>query len=190
APPGRGGPHPRRPGRAEDDAEHRQRPRRADGRRTRADLADRHDRRLPGALRRLDVDGLADALAEQRRAERGGGRRRAVPAEAGDLDLHPAAGLVLDRDPRADRDHARNASLDYLGVLEPGAEDRDLALEQALLVLRGVVLEVLGEVAVTAGGRDRLDDLLAPRPLELRQLGLEPGVLVLRQMLSHSPERS
>ena len=50
-------------------------------------------------------------------------------------------------------------------------------LEQALLVLRRVVLEVLGEVAEAAGGRDRLDDLLAPRALELGQLGLELRLL-------------
>jgi hypothetical protein len=48
-----------------------------------------------------------------------------------------------------------------------------------------VVLEVLGEVAVPARDRDRLDDLLAPRPLQLGELGLELGVLLLRKVLSH-----
>ena len=44
---------------------------------------------------------------------------------------------------------------------------------QPLLVLRGVVLEVLGEVAVRARGRDRLDDRPPLRPFELVELGLQ-----------------
>ena len=52
-------------------------------------------------------------------------------------------------------------------------QDRDPALEQALLVLRVVVGEVLGEVAEPACGRDRLDHLRPLRPLELGELGRE-----------------
>ena len=100
------------------------------------------------------------------------------------------AGVVLDHDVRADRDHVRVAALDDLGVLEPRAQDRDLALEQALLVLRRVVLEVLGEVAVPARDRDRLDDLLAARPLELGELGEELVPLGRGQVLAHSRERT
>ena len=58
------------------------------------------------------------------------------------------------------------------------------ALEESLLVLRRVVLEVLGEVAVCAGGRDRLDDLLPLRTLELGKLGLELLVPAVRQQLA------
>jgi hypothetical protein len=47
-----------------------------------------------------------------------------------------------------------------------------------------VVLEVLGEVAVSAGGRDRIDDLFTPRPLELGELGDEPRVLIPGQVLA------
>ena len=65
--------------------------------------------------------------------------------------------------PRADPDDVGTAALDDLRVLDPRAQDGDLALEQSLLVLRGVVLEVLGEVAVPARDGDRLDDLLAAR---------------------------
>ena len=47
--------------------------------------------------------------------------------------------------------------LDGDGVLQPVAQLADPGLEQALLVLGGVVFEVLGEVAERARGRDRLD---------------------------------
>ena len=57
-----------------------------------------------------------------------------------------------------------------------------------MLVLGGVVLEVLGEIAEAACGLDRLDDLGALRPLELGQLGLEPCLLVLRQMFCLLPD--
>ena len=87
----------------------------------------------------------------------------------------------------ADGDDAarrRRVLVDHLGVLEPRAEDRDPPLEQPLLVLRRVVLEVLGEVAVTARRRDRLDDRLPLRPFELRELGLELLALRVRQLLA------
>jgi hypothetical protein len=51
------------------------------------------------------------------------------------------------------------------------AEDRDLPLQQPLLVLRVVVGEVLGQIAEAACRRDRLDHLGALRPLELGELG-------------------
>src|SRR5687767_3032325 len=70
-------------------------------------------------------------------------------------------------------------------MVEPVAKDHDPALEQALLVLRGVVLEVLRQVAVGASGADRLDHLPAPRALELRELGGEPSVLLTCELLSH-----
>ena len=63
------------------------------------------------------------------------------------------------------------ASSTIVGVVEPVAERADARLEQALLVLGGVVLEVLGEVAELAGLLDRGDDLGAPRALELLELG-------------------
>src|SRR5580765_2412974 len=90
---------------------------------------------------------------------------------------------------RAHCDHVRVAALDDLGVLEARAQDRDLALEQALLVLRCVVLEVLGQVAVAARDGDRLHDLLAARPLELGELGEELVPLGRGQVLTHSYAR-
>src|SRR6185312_12072743 len=71
-----------------------------------------------------------------------------------------------------------------LRVVQARAEDRDAPLEQSLLVLRGVVLEVLGEIAVTARGRDRLDDGLALRTLELRELGRQLLVLATSELPS------
>ena len=73
--------------------------------------------------------------------------------------------------------------LDGHRVVQPVLEQCDPALEHALLVLRRVVLEVLGEVAELARALDRLDDLEALRPLELRELGLEGRPLVRRQVL-------
>ncbi len=61
--------------------------------------------------------------------------------------------------------------------MQPVAEDRDSPLEEALLVLGGVVLEVLREVAEPTRRLDRLDDLCALRALELGQLGLELSLL-------------
>ncbi len=58
-------------------------------------------------------------------------------------------------------------------MLEAVAEDADARLHQALLVLRRVVLEVLREIAMRPRGRDRLDDRLPLRPLELLELGDE-----------------
>ena len=55
-------------------------------------------------LRRLDVDRLADLLAEQRRAERRGRRHRAGAADSADLDRQLLAAVALDVDDRADAD--------------------------------------------------------------------------------------
>ena len=64
------------------------------------------------------------------------------------------------------------------------AQHPDPRLEEPLLVLRRVVLEVLGEVAVCARGRDRLYGFLPLRPLELGELGLELLVRSGRQQLA------
>ena len=59
------------------------------------------------------------------------------------------------------------------GAAQAVPQHRDAALEEALLVLGGVVLEVLREVAEAARGLDRLDDRDPPWALQLGQLGLE-----------------
>ena len=61
---------------------------------------------------------------------------------------------------------------------------RDARLEQALLVLRRVVLEVLREVAEGARRRDRLDRGLALRAFHVGELGLERLALGGGELLS------
>src|SRR5205823_5926605 len=81
--------------------------------------------------------------------------------------------LVLDLDDRADPDLVAARVVDDLGMVEPRAKRADARLEHSLLVLRGVVLEVLGEVAELPRLLDRGDDLGAARPLELRELAAQ-----------------
>ena len=70
------------------------------------------------------------------------------------------------------------ALLDDLRAVEARAQRADARLEQALLVLRGVVLEVLGEVAELARLLDRGDDLRAARAFELGELFAQRGGLL------------
>ena len=107
----------------------------------------------------------------QRGAER---RRRADDVEVVGLLLDVAdevalgvvvaVALVDDGDDRARADDAGLGRLDDLGVLEDRLELADAALHVALLVLGGVVVAVLGEVAELAGPLDLLGHLdAAPR---------------------------
>src|SRR5258708_628409 len=132
--------------------------------------ADRADLRLPGAARRGNLDRLAGLAAEQGRPERRGRRDRAGPADGAHLDRDRFASLVLDLDEGADAHLVAARLFDDLGVVEPGAQRPDARLEEALLVLCGVVLEVLGQVAELARLLDRGDHLLATRPFELGYL--------------------
>src|SRR6476620_9135292 len=144
------------------------------------------DPRRPGATRSLYLDTVPDAPAQDRRAEGRLRRHRSGTAERRQLDLEAGAGLVLDHDPGADRNHLGVARFDDLRVVEPVSKDGDPPLEQRLLVLRRVVLEVLGELAVAARNANRLDDLLALRPLELGEIGREARMLFWCQVVGHS----
>ena len=97
--------------------------------------------------------------------------------------MHPLALLVLDLDLRSDghRVVGRGALVQDHRALEPVSQHRDPTLEQALLVLCGVVLEVLRKVAEAASRRDRLDGFGPARALELCQLGFELLLLSLGQ---------
>src|SRR5207342_1233543 len=128
---------------------------------------------------------IADPLAEDGRAERRGWRGGTRAAESGHLNVEPRARLVDDHYVRPLGNDVRRAVLDDLGVVEPVAEDRNPPLEQALLVLRGVVLEVLRQVAVRASGTDRLDHLATLRALELRERGGEASVLLSCEPVAH-----
>ena len=77
--------------------------------------------------------------------------------------------------------------VDDLGVLEDGLQLTDPALHVALLILGGVVVAVLGEVAELPCALDRLGDLDAAPRGEVVVLGLQPleggpGELVGRAM--------
>ena len=148
-------------------------------------LLDGEDPRGPGAARRLNLDGVALAAPEHRTAERRVRRHRSGSADARDLDLHAGAVVVFDLHARSDADLARvqHRLVDQHRVLEPRAQGSDARLEQALLVLRRVILEVLRQVAVLARSLDRLDDRLAARALELRELGGERLALRCRQLI-------
>ena len=73
-------------------------------------------------------------------------------------------------------DAAVGAALDDLGRLEQVLELADAALHVALLVLGGVVVAVLAEVAHQAGRLDLLRDLDPPTGREVVELGLQPVV--------------
>ena len=92
--------------------------------------------------------------------------------------------LVLDVDDRPGADVVVGVVLDHDGRPKALAQLGDTRLEEPLVVLRGVILEVLGEVAECAGRRDRLDRRRAPRPLELRQLRRKGLALLLGQDLA------
>src|SRR3954447_7258286 len=133
---------------------------------------DGHDPRPPAAARRLHLDLVAGPLAQQRPAH---GRVGRDAADSRDLDLEPLAVVALELDQGADRDDTAGRGLllvDDRGVLQPVAQHPDPCLEQPLLVLRRVVFEVLGEVAVRARRGDRLYDLLPLRAFELGELRL------------------
>ena len=72
------------------------------------------------------------------------------------------------------RHDALVAALDDLGGLEQVLELADAALHVALLVLGGVVVAVLAEVAHQAGRLDLLGDLDPTPRGEVVELGLQP----------------
>src|SRR4051794_18597974 len=144
--------------------------------------SDRDDTRPPGPSRRIYLNHVAGACPEEGAAERGVGRDA---SDAGNLDGHPLAVLVLDLDRRPDPDHAarRRSLVDDDRAVQAIADRPDPGLQQTLVVLRRVVLEVLGEVAEPPRRRDRLNDLLAARPLQLGELRLELFLLGRRHRL-------
>src|SRR6188768_57438 len=140
------------------------------------------DPRTPGAPRGGDLDDVPGACPKEGPAERGVGRDA---SDTGDLDGDQLAVLVLDVDRRPDPDLAARGRrlVDDDRAVQAIANRPDPGFEQTLVVLRGVVLEVLGQVAERPGRRDRLDDLLAARPLQLGELRLEPLLLGRRHRL-------
>ena len=84
--------------------------------------------------------------------------------------------LVDDRDDRSDADDTIVHFVDDFCVLEDRLQLADPAFHVTLLVLGGVVVAVLGEVAELPGPLDRLGDLDASACGEVFVFGLQPLV--------------
>src|SRR3954468_1618223 len=158
--------------------------RRADGiAEPRRSGADALDAPAPRAARRLDLDDVARRGAHERLRHRRLGRQ-AAGLQVGlrrpdERERLRAAGLLVDDvDGRAELDAvAVDRRLDDLRAAQALGEALDLRLQVRLVLLGGVVIGVLLEVAVLARRRDALRDGLAALALELRELllqGLEP----------------
>src|SRR5437899_2662114 len=119
-------------------------------------LAGRKLRRHPIA------DVLSDERAGQRRHDRDAALRGLRFVRAHDLVADLLAALVLEQHGRGEGDAvARGGRVDDLG---------DTALDERLLLARGVVFRVLGEVAVRPGFGDRLGDGVPVDALEAIEL--------------------
>src|SRR4051794_36329541 len=142
---------------------------------------DRDDRVRAGAARRshrnLVACGMTDDRLRHRRLDGElsvGEARLGCPYQAVGRLL---AGLVVAQlHLRAEGGLASGGLfLDDNRAREPLAKLQDLRLEERLLVLGVVVLGVLLEVAEVARDLDPLRDVLAPRSLQLLELGLQLG---------------
>jgi hypothetical protein len=99
-------------------------------------------------------------------------------ADGAHLDRHRLAAVVLDVDDRADADLVAGSASSTISRVSRRDARADARLEQALLVLRGVVLEVLRQVAELARLLDRGDDLgcaAAPRAPRARRAARRPA---------------
>ena len=89
---------------------------------------------------------------------------RGDPADRRDRHLQHVALLVRDLDDRAGADMVVGVVIDDARGVDPVTQLCDPRLQQALVVLRRVVLEVLREVAEPTSGGDRLDRGGSARP--------------------------
>src|SRR5436305_6847572 len=133
------------------------------------------------AARRLHVGHVAGFLADQRPSDRRADRDQALLevrfVVSDDLvgDLR-TAGLFLELDGGAEHHLAARVQRGRVDDLRSGELAFDLAdsaFDEALLVLGGLVLGVLREVALGARLRDRLDDGVALDRLQSLRLVLE-----------------
>ncbi len=130
-------------------------------------------------LRGRDLDGIADALADQAFGEGGGDGDPALVGVgfvgADDLDRHFLVVVVHDRYGRAEFDHVAGQAggVDDIGEGHGGVEFLDTALDKALALARGVVFGVFRQVAMRARLRDRLDHGRALDGFQVVQLGFQ-----------------
>src|SRR5215510_9610404 len=150
----------------------------------------------PGKVRPDDVEGLlaggqlrghaiTDVLADQR-AGQGRHDRDAAPGRlslvgADDLVANLLAALVLEEHRRGERHPVAGGwRVDDLGVSHFRFELDDPPLDEALLLAGGVVLGVLGEVAVGSRLGDGLGDGMPVHALEPVELVTQPLVAEAR----------
>src|SRR6266403_580860 len=127
------------------------------------------------------VDDLALPLAHQC-ARDGRGHRDAPGADirlilTDHLVRHPRAVRLVFQLHQRTEDHlagvGKLAGFDNLGVAQLVLDILDAALDESLLLARGVILGVLGQVPVPAGLGDRLDDARPAFRLQPRELGAQ-----------------
>src|SRR6266496_5470905 len=151
------------------------------GRELLLDELDRVDLVLALAAGRRELHDVALLLADHGPGDRRGDADLPLLQVGLELAHHLVAHLVArlgvgDGDGGAEDDAValQLADLDHLGARDPVLDLEEAALEVRLLVLGGVVLRVLGEIAVGARLRDLPHDLGALDRLQPLQLFLEP----------------
>ena len=171
---------------------HREAPRALTSRSRPLGRLDRDDLRQPRAAGGADLDGVAFDVPDERAPERRIGRDRSGPLtlEISISMRSPSSSSISTTEPTPTSPALERRLVDEHRVVETRAQRSDARLEQALLVLRGVVLEVLREVAVLARRLDRQDDRLPARALELGELGRERRALARGQLIGLSGRSS
>src|SRR3954471_1353212 len=136
-----------------------------------------------GAAGRHHLDGFALLLVDQRARQRRGNRDATLFGVglglADDLPDLLLVGVLVDQGHgRAELDGvaAQLGDVDHVGARELVLKLGDGALVERLLLLGGVILRVLGEVAMGARLRDLLDDPRTFDLLAVLEIGLEHGV--------------
>src|SRR5207237_3120191 len=122
----------------------------------------------------LDLHGLADFTADERRSYRRRGRNLALAGVGfGGTDDAPdflyALGILDGNGPAHSHGLGRTVILDHLAKAQRLLEAADLAFQERLLALGILVLAAVADVAIVLGAADPFCDLAtANRPQELQ----------------------
>jgi hypothetical protein len=93
-----------------------------------------------------------------------------------EVAIRRVVALVADLDDRAGDDGAVRVTVDDLGLLEQGLDVADPALHLPLLLLGGVVVAVLRQIAQLAGDLDLAGDLHSTPGRQVVELLVQPVV--------------